>query len=105
MGPGDLLRVALVIVGQIVLPTQYIVLGWLERFDDALPLAAQLLGAACLVVGLWLWRSHVDPGRDRSVTLRIREAHRLVTRGVYQPVRHPMYAALFLRTAGQPLLL
>jgi len=61
-------------------------------------------GSACLAVGLWLFhRSHVDLGTNWSVTLEIREHHRLVSDGVYRTVRHPMYSALFLYGLGQAL--
>ena len=40
-----------------------------------------------------------------SVTLELRENHRLITQGVYRYVRHPMYAALFLYSIGQALVL
>ena len=44
------------------------------------PLAA---GVACLVIGLWLfYRSHADLGTNRSITLEIRERHRLITQGI-----------------------
>ena len=39
------------------------------------------------------------------MTLEIRETHRLVTRGVYRYVRHPMYSAFFLWAVAQALLL
>ena len=39
-----------------------------------------------------------------SVTLELRENHRLITQGVYRHVRHPMYAALFLYSIGQALV-
>ena len=59
-------------------------------------------GVACLVVGLWLfYRSHADLGTYWSVTLEVREHHRLITQGVYRHARHPMYAALFLYSIGQ----
>lgn len=68
-----------------------------------LPLAA---GLACFVIGLWLfYRSHADLGTNWSITLQVRENHRLVTQGVYRHVRHPMYAALFLYSVGQLLAL
>ena len=68
-----------------------------------LPLAA---GLACFVIGLWLfYRSHADLGTNWSITLQVREDHRLVTQGVYRHVRHPMYAALFLYSVGQLLAL
>jgi len=67
------------------------------------PLAA---GVLCLVAGLWLfYRSHADLGTNWSITLQVREQHRLITRGVYRRVRHPMYAALLLYGVGQALAL
>jgi len=63
-------------------------------------------GVVCLVVGLWWFhRSHSDLGTYWSVTLELRENHRLITQGVYRYVRHPMYAALFLYSIGQALVL
>jgi protein-S-isoprenylcysteine O-methyltransferase Ste14 len=35
----------------------------------------------------------------------VRERHRLITQGIYRRVRHPMYAALFLYSIGQALVL
>ena len=63
-------------------------------------------GVLCLVGGLWWFhRSHSDLGTYWSVTLELRENHRLITQGVYRYVRHPMYAALFLYSIGQALML
>ncbi len=62
-------------------------------------------GVACLVVGLWFFhRSHVDLGTNWSVSLEVREDHRLVTHGIYRVIRHPMYSALFLYAIGQALV-
>jgi protein-S-isoprenylcysteine O-methyltransferase Ste14 len=33
----------------------------------------------------------------------VREEHRLITRGIYRRIRHPMYAALFLHGIGLAL--
>ena len=67
------------------------------------PLAAGLL---CLAAGLWLfYRSHADLGTNWSITLEVREQHRLITHGVYRRVRHPMYAALLLYSLGQALVI
>jgi protein-S-isoprenylcysteine O-methyltransferase Ste14 len=66
-----------------------------------LPLAA---GIACLVASLWLFaRSHADLGSNWSITLEVREEHRLITDGIYRRVRHPMYSALLLYSLGQVL--
>jgi len=62
-------------------------------------------GVLCLVAGLWWFqRSHSDLGTYWSVTLELRENHRLITQGVFRYIRHPMYAALFLYAIGQALV-
>jgi protein-S-isoprenylcysteine O-methyltransferase Ste14 len=64
------------------------------------------VGVVCLAGGLWWFhRSHSDLGTYWSVTLELRENHRLITQGVYGYVRHPMYAALLLYSIGQALVL
>ena len=63
-------------------------------------------GALCLAAGLWLFsRSHADLGTNWSITLEVREGHRLITQGVYRWVRHPMYSALALYSVGQALVI
>jgi protein-S-isoprenylcysteine O-methyltransferase Ste14 len=63
-------------------------------------------GLACLAVGLWVFhRSHVELGTNWSITLEVREGHRLITTGVYRRVRHPMYTALLLYAVGQALII
>ena len=65
-----------------------------------------IAGVVCFAVGLWLFhRSHVDLGTNWSITLQVREHHQLITHGVYQYIRHPMYSALFLYSLGQLLVL
>ena len=74
--------------------------------DYPLRLWPLVAGSLCLAFGLWLfYRSHADLGTNWSITLEIREGHRLITQGVYRFVRHPMYAALFLYSLGQGLVL
>jgi len=64
------------------------------------------IGVMCMAVGLWLFHgSHVDLGTNWSVTLELRENHRLITGGLYRFVRHPMYAALGLYSVGQVFVL
>ncbi len=63
-------------------------------------------GVVCLVVGLWLfYRSHADLGTNWSITLEVRDQHRLITQGVYRRIRHPMYSALVLYCVGQTLVI
>ncbi len=64
------------------------------------------LGVALLGGAMALFhRTHRDLGRAWSVTLEIRQEHRMVTRGIYARLRHPMYAAFWLWALSQALLL
>ena len=87
-------------------PILWMVTPWF-RFADyplhAVPFAA---GIASCVAGLWLFHaSHADLGTNWSITLELRENHKLITSGVYRLVRHPMYMALGLYSIGQALAL
>ena len=63
-------------------------------------------GIACFVIGLWLfYRSHADLGPNWSITLEVRDRHRLITQGIYRRVRHPMYAALLLYDIAHVLVI
>ncbi len=102
----DRALVALVGLGQIALPLLFVWTPLLDVADRAQPSACLPLGALAMAAGLWLfWRSHVDLGENWSVTLEIDAQHRLVTRGVYRFVRHPMYTSFFVSGIGQALLL
>jgi protein-S-isoprenylcysteine O-methyltransferase Ste14 len=74
----------------------------LLSFADVAPRPAWLAaGTVVTAAGLLLFhRSHADLGTNWSITLEVREGHRLVTEGVYRRVRHPMYAALLLYSLG-----
>jgi protein-S-isoprenylcysteine O-methyltransferase Ste14 len=63
-------------------------------------------GIVCFVIGLWLfYRSHADLGANWSITLEVRDRHRLITQGIYRRVRHPMYSALLLYGVAHALVI
>ena len=83
-------------------PLLWILTPWLSFADYRLYPLPLLVGIVLLALGLWLfYRSHADLGTNWSVTLEIRESHRLVTVGVYERVRHPMYSAFLVYALGQ----
>ena len=97
---------AFALLGLLVIPAAYALIGFPARLDRPFIPAFAWLGLAPLCVALWLFRrSHVDLGRNSSISLEIREQHALVKTGVYRFIRHPMYTSFFLLGLTQMLLL
>ena len=89
-----------------ILPAFYVATGIPREADYAARPWAIVAGIVIFVFGLWIFRrSHKDLGRNWSVTLEIREKHKLVTRGLYRFIRHPMYASFLLIALAQAFLL
>jgi protein-S-isoprenylcysteine O-methyltransferase Ste14 len=64
------------------------------------------LGLCFVVASLVMFRlTHRALGRNWSVSLDVRVDHQLITDGIYQHVRHPMYSAFWLWSLAQALLL
>ena len=102
----DKLLLVLASLGLLVVPLFYLLSPWLDFADYHLPTWAGWVGAGIFAVALWLfWRSHVDLGRNWSPYLEVSEDQSLVTQGVYNLIRHPMYAAHWLWGIAQALLL
>jgi protein-S-isoprenylcysteine O-methyltransferase Ste14 len=92
--------------GLFLIPATYALTGFPASLDRPFVPAIGWLALLPLYGALWLFRrSHVDLGRNWSVTLKVREQHVLVKTGVYRLVRHPMYSSFFLLGLAQMLLL
>jgi protein-S-isoprenylcysteine O-methyltransferase Ste14 len=89
-----------------VAPGVYVATGF-PKWADYPPRAWAIVpGAIVYGAALWLFhRSHKDLGKNWSITLEIREEHRLVANGIYGLVRHPMYSSFWLMALGQAFLL
>lgn len=102
----ELGRLGLAIVGSVVIPAVYALTGFPASLDRPFIPAIAWVGLLTLCAALWLFRrSHVDLGRNWSISLELREQHALVEDGVYRLVRHPMYSSFFLLGLAQMLLL
>lgn len=92
--------------GLFVIPLIYVLTGEPKFADYMFHPVQAWLGVLVLVAGMaLLYRTHRDLGRAWSITLEIRDRHTLVTRGIYERLRHPMYASFWLWALSQALLL
>lgn len=104
--PLDRALTVLSAVGMFVAPVIATYTPWLAWADYALGRWAILPGAALFGLGLWLlWRAHADLGRFWSAGLQIRRGQRVVAKGVFRHIRHPLYAGYLLWGLAQPWLI
>ncbi|MGC7872856.1 isoprenylcysteine carboxylmethyltransferase family protein [Desulfosporosinus sp. SYSU MS00001] len=69
--------------------------SWLQVFTLSFPLWLRLTGLALSLATLpLLYWSHRALGRQYSPDLDLKEGHKLITRGPYSIIRHPMYTIL-----------
>ncbi|WP_088228031.1 isoprenylcysteine carboxylmethyltransferase family protein [Desulfosporosinus sp. FKB] len=71
--------------------------SWLQVFSLSLPLWLRLTGLALSLATLpLLYWTHRALGRQYSPDLDLKEGHKLITRGPYSIIRHPMYTILIV---------
>ncbi|MBL8577838.1 MAG: isoprenylcysteine carboxylmethyltransferase family protein [Mesorhizobium sp.] len=102
----DRLALAASGIGLAVIPAFYLATGIPAAADY--PFQPLLGWCGLLVQVLFLalfYASHRQLGRNWSVSLEIRNDHRLVTDGLYRYVRHPMYSSFWLWAIAQAFLL
>ena len=103
---SDTIGLASALFGLAVLPAIYVATGFPETADYQAGWWAVILGAIAFATSLWVFRrSHKELGRNWSITLEIRDQHRLVDTGPYAFIRHPMYTSFMLMGLGQAFLL
>jgi len=96
----------LAFTGSTTMPLLYLFTPWFDFADRPVSMAQGGLGTLLAIAGAMLfWKSHHDLGRQFSPTLELREAHALVSEGIYRKIRHPMYTAAFTIGAAQLCLI
>ena len=103
---ADKLRMTVSLVGLGLVPGIYVASGT-PSFADYQPSPVLfLLGVAAAVAALVMFRlTHKALGKMWSVSLQLKDDHKLVSSGVYRHLRHPMYSAFWLMALAQALLL
>jgi protein-S-isoprenylcysteine O-methyltransferase Ste14 len=105
-GTRDRVLLFIAMIGQFFIPVIYVATGQPAFADYGFFPAEAWLGVLAIVASLVLFRmTHKQLGRMWSVTLELRENHKLVTDGLYRYVRHPMYSSFTLFALAQFLLL
>ncbi|MEM7214449.1 MAG: protein-S-isoprenylcysteine O-methyltransferase [Pseudomonadota bacterium] len=88
------------------IPAVWIFTDFLDGFDYTPNILLLVAGTVILVVCLRLFRlTHKALGKMWSHSLDLRAGHKLVTTGIYEKVRHPMYSAFWMWAIGAALLL
>jgi protein-S-isoprenylcysteine O-methyltransferase Ste14 len=105
-GTREIVLLLISLTGLGIVPFAYVLTGFPWLADYSFRPAQAWLGAAVAVAALVMFYiTHRALGRNWSVSLEVRERHKLVTEGVYRHVRHPMYTAFWLWAVAQALLL
>lgn len=103
---SEVALLAAMFLTMMLLPLFHLATGLFRFADYGLPEWATGLGVLAQFPFLWLfWRSHTDLGRNWRPGLEVRADHALVTNGIYARIRHPMYAAIWISSLAQPLLI
>ena len=103
---SETVGLAAALLGLAILPGFYVATGIPEAADYPASAWAVALGTIIFASALWVFRiSHKALGRNWSITLEIREQHKLICAGPYALVRHPMYTSFLLISLGQAFLL
>jgi protein-S-isoprenylcysteine O-methyltransferase Ste14 len=89
-----------------LLPLIYVLTSWLDFANYDLPAWIGWIGAIVFALaGYILWKTQKDLGRNWTPSLAFRDGHYLVTDGIFETLRHPMYAAHLLTGIAQMLML
>lgn len=104
-GSGEIFFLVLNAIGMII-PLIYVFTSRLDFANYYLPDWVGWLGLVVFMDAIWLlYLSHRDLGRYWTITVGLREDHKLVTKGIYKYIRHPMYAAHLVWAIAQIMML
>lgn len=89
-----------------IVPGIWVFSGFPAQFDHSVGPLTVILGGLIFLFSLHLFRkTHKALGKMWSHSLDLRQDHKLVTKGIYEKVRHPMYSAFWLWAIAPVFLL
>jgi protein-S-isoprenylcysteine O-methyltransferase Ste14 len=79
---------------------------YLTSFNYTIPNYIKNIAPVIMIIALvCIIKTSYDLGNEYSYTLQLRKDHKLVTTGIYNYIRHPMYFCGLLFIIGQSLLI
>jgi protein-S-isoprenylcysteine O-methyltransferase Ste14 len=106
MDMREKLRLAISLTGLGIIPFIYVIFGQPSFANRAFVPVIAWIGVVLAVAAIIMFHlTHKALGRNWSVSLQMREGHKLITEGVYARIRHPMYTAFWLMALAQACLL
>lgn len=89
-----------------ILPGSWVIGDQFKAFDYSADPVVIIIGVILIMAALRLFRlTHKALGAMWSHSLDVREGHKLVTQGIYEKLRHPMYSAFWLWALAQAFLI
>ena len=105
-GTPEFIRMLTAGTGLGILPALFLWTNLLDFADRAAFWLMTAAGSVLAVGALLLFRlTHQALGKLWSVSLEIKQEHKLVTHGIYATLRHPMYSAFWLMALAQACFL
>lgn len=106
MDRSEWIRLMISLTGLGIIPMVYVVSGLPTFANRAHVPWVAFIGVLVALCALVMFRlTHRALGRYWSVSLQMRENHKLIAVGIYTRIRHPMYSAFWLWAIAQALLL
>jgi len=104
-GSREIALLSVSLTGLGILPFIYVATGFPRIADYSFRAAQAWMGLFVAIASLTIFRmTHKALGRNWSVSLDVRESHKLVSDGIYRQVRHPMRALASPRLLPSPRL-
>lgn len=104
--PKERFSMAVSSAGLGIVPAIWVFTGLPMQADHSAQPWAVIVGLLLFFASLRLFRvTHKALGAMWSHSLDLREEHKLITAGIYEKVRHPMYSAFWLWAVAQTFLL
>ena len=102
---GDIVLLTFDGIGMVI-PLIYVFSSWMDFADYSMSEWVAWIGVALFLGAIMLlYFSHAHLGKNWSPVLGIQKDHKLITTGIYEYIRHPMYAAHILWAVAQILIL